>query len=53
MRPARLASALLAVLVGLPAVPAGAGVARVWAVSDGEKVARDAKGHPLAARNAV
>ncbi|HXK12445.1 MAG TPA: hypothetical protein VMT70_22595 [Vicinamibacteria bacterium] len=53
MRPLRLAPVFLAVVVGLPGVPAGAGVARVWAVSDGEKVARDARGHPLAARNAV
>jgi len=41
----------LAVLVG--AVPAAAGVAAVWAVSDGEKVERDDRAHPLKAKNAV
>jgi Glycoside hydrolase 123, catalytic domain len=30
-----------------------AGVRRVWAVSDGDKIERDAKAHPLSARNAV
>jgi hypothetical protein len=30
-----------------------AGVRRVWAVSDGEKVERDARGHPASARNAT
>jgi hypothetical protein len=42
---------VLAVL--LAASPAAAGVAAVWAVSDGEKVKRDDSAHPLKARNAV
>jgi hypothetical protein len=33
--------------------PAAAGVAAVWAVSDGEKVERDDRAHPLKAANAV
>jgi hypothetical protein len=37
----------------LDAFPAAAGVAAVWAVSDGEKVERDDRAHPLKARNAV
>jgi len=37
----------------LDALPAAAGVAAVWAVSDGEKVARDDRAHPLKAANAV
>ena len=37
----------------LGAAPAAAGVAAVWAVSDGEKVERDDRAHPLKARNAV
>jgi hypothetical protein len=42
------------VLVALCAAsPAAAGVAAVWAVSDGEKVKRDDRAHPLKARNAV
>jgi hypothetical protein len=32
---------------------AGAGVRRVWAVNDGEKVERDARNHPAGARNAT
>ncbi len=35
------------------AAAASAGVAAVWAVSDGEKVERDDRAHPLKARNAV
>ncbi len=35
------------------AASASAGVATVWAVSDGEKVERDDRAHPLKARNAV
>lgn len=35
------------------ATAASAGVAAVWAVSDGEKVERDDRAHPLKARNAV
>jgi hypothetical protein len=42
---------LLAVLL-VPA-PAVAGVARVWAVSDGEKIEQDDLAHPLRAGNAV
>ena len=45
------ACAGLAVLLG--AAPASAGVASTWAVSDGEKVERDDRAHPLRARNAV
>jgi hypothetical protein len=41
----------LVVLLG--ASPAPAGVAAVWAVSDGEKVERDDRAHPLKAKNAV
>jgi len=41
----------LAVLLG--ATPAAAGVAAVWAVSDGEKVERDDRAHPLRAKNAI
>jgi hypothetical protein len=41
----------LAALLG--AAPAAAGVAAVWAVSDGEKVERDDRAHSLKARNAV
>ena len=37
----------------LAASPALAGVAAVWAVSDGEKVERDDRAHPLKPRNAV
>src|SRR4051812_9618876 len=35
------------------ATPAGAGVRRIWAVNDGEKVERDAHDHPAAARNSA
>lgn len=35
------------------AAPARAELARVWAVSDGEKIGADDTGHPLAAGNAV
>ncbi len=42
-----------ALLALFAAGPAAAGVSTVWAVSDGDKIARDAKRHPLAARNAV
>jgi hypothetical protein len=37
----------------LAALPAAAGVSAVWAVSDGERVERDDRAHPLKARNAV
>ncbi len=47
-------AALWAGLVALAdAAPATAGVASVWAVSDGEKVERDDRAHPLKAKNAV
>jgi len=39
--------------VFLAAAPASAGVVAVWAVSDGEKVERDDRAHPLKAKNAV
>jgi hypothetical protein len=41
----------LVVLLG--ASPAPAGVSAVWAVSDGEKVERDDRAHPLKAKNAL
>jgi hypothetical protein len=41
---------LVALLV---AGPASAGVSAVWAVSDGERVERDDRAHPLKAKNAV
>jgi hypothetical protein len=44
---------LLALALLLAAAPASAGVAAVWAVSDGEKVERDDRAHPLKAKNAV
>src|SRR4030042_575290 len=44
---------LLALALLLGASPAAAGVAAVWAVSDGEKVERDDRAHPLRAKNAV
>ncbi len=40
-------------LAALLAAPAPAGVTAVWAVSDGEKVERDDRAHPLKAKNAV
>ena len=43
-----LAAALLLVATG-----AEAGIRRVWAVNDGEKIERDAKNHPASARNSV
>lgn len=46
-----LASALA--LLMLPAADAHAGVRRVWAVNDGEKLERDARDHPLARRNSA
>jgi hypothetical protein len=42
-----------AVLALLLATPASAGVSTFWAVSDGERVERDDRAHPLKARNAV
>jgi hypothetical protein len=45
-----LAGSLLALLA---AAPAAAGTAAVWAVSDGEKVERDDRAHPLKASNAI
>jgi hypothetical protein len=47
----RLALSALLVLAG--ASPGLAGVGALWAVGDGEKIAPDAKGSPLAARNAA
>ncbi len=48
---ARVVLACTAVI--LAAAPGLAGVAAVWAVSDGEKVERDERAHPLKPRNAV
>jgi hypothetical protein len=42
-----------ALLALLAAAPVSAGVSAVWAVSDGEKVERDDRAHPLRARNAA
>ena len=49
---ARLAS-LAALLAATSAVPAAAGVKRVWAVNDSEKIARDNLSSPLAAKNSA
>jgi hypothetical protein len=46
-------AAALAFAAFVWAVPAAAGVASVWAVSDGEKVERDDRDHPLKGQNAV
>ncbi len=46
-----IACGSLAVFLG--ATSASAGVATIWAVSDGEKVERDDRSHPLKAKNAV
>src|SRR5207247_7394482 len=43
----------LAIVMSLLAVDADAGVRRIWAVSDGEKVDRDARDHPASTRNSV
>jgi hypothetical protein len=45
----------LLLLLGLllPTTPAGAGIRHVWAVHDGEKIERDARGHPARQRNAA
>jgi len=45
--------ALVAALLVLGAVPARAGVASLWAVSDGEKVERDDRASPWKGRNSV
>jgi hypothetical protein len=47
------ACVLLTVALGLCAAPSEAGVRRIWAVSDGEKIERTAHDHPLGARNAI
>jgi hypothetical protein len=44
---------VLALALLLLATTADAGVRRVWAVNDGEKIERDATDHPAAARNSV
>ncbi len=49
---ARRSSAWAALIV-LAAGCAEAGVRRIWAVNDGEKIERDALGHPAAARNSA
>lgn len=50
----RTRSVCLATLTALlTATGAEAGVRRVWAVSDGDKIERDAQQHPGSARNAV
>ena len=48
-RPIALAMAALLLFV----IPADAGVRRIWAVNDGEKVERDAQNHPAMAGNSV
>jgi hypothetical protein len=49
----RVRHRLLAVGFVLLAIQAEAGVRRVWAVGDGEKIERDATNHPASARNSV
>ncbi len=44
---------VVAFVAGIGAGHAEAGVRRVWAVNDGEKVERDAQNHPASARNAT
>src|SRR6476646_5534081 len=46
---------IIALAIGLLVLAndASAGVRRVWAVNDGEKVERDARNHPASARNSV
>src|SRR3954451_9084707 len=39
--------------VVLATTNADAGVRRIWAVNDGEKIDRDAKNHPASSRNSV
>src|SRR5207247_3455277 len=46
------AAAVAGALAALP-VAAAAGVRGIWAVTDGEKIAHDARDHPLRARNAA
>src|SRR2546427_5127269 len=46
------AAAVAGALTALP-VAAAAGVRAVWAVTDGEKIAHDAREHSLRARNAA
>ena len=43
----------LAILLTLAAGTADAGVRRVWGIHDGDKIERDAQGHPAGAHNAV
>jgi hypothetical protein len=43
----------LALLLALTATTTEAGIRRIWAVHDGDKVERDQTAHPAAARNAV
>ena len=43
----------LAVAMALLAIDADAGVRRVWAVNDGEKIARDARNHPAGSHNSA
>jgi hypothetical protein len=52
-RRARAGAVLSALALLLLATTADAGVRRVWAVNDGEKIERDATDHPAAARNSV
>ena len=51
MRTGRIS--FLALVLLLLAARADAGVRRIWAVNDGEKVERDATNHPAHARNSV
>jgi hypothetical protein len=46
-------NALALLLVVVLSGPAEAGVRRVWAVNDGEKVERDMRAHPASARNSA
>lgn len=46
-------AAAAAAALALVASDAAAGVRRIWAVNDGEKIERDARDHPAAARNSA
>jgi len=44
---------IVSALLTMCALPAAAGVRRVWVVNDGEKIERDATNHPASARNSA
>jgi hypothetical protein len=53
LKPCATFGASLVVALLLLASTANAGIRRIWAVNDGEKIERDAKNHPASARNSV